>query len=117
VSSIPPTLYQETLLNRSDGQPEGRTPLIAELDKQLIYRAAFMTCMAVCIAGAIIAAAACLIYTNEHAPAGGLTLLWRVPMALCWCAWGFGCYYEAAKDCNPLAFQRFDRLIRRLSRR
>jgi hypothetical protein len=97
-------------------KPE-RLPFLSPMDKKILGYYAFTTAMVVCMIGAIIAASFSLFYTSEDVPAGGTTLLWRIPMFLCWAGFGIFAWYKTAEFWDPADVQWVKDLAKKLRRR
>jgi hypothetical protein len=97
-------------------KPE-RIPFLSPMDKKILGYYAFTAAMTVCIVGAIIGAATSLFYTNEYAPAGGMTLFWRIPMFLGWAGFGLYSWYKVAEFWDPADVQWVKDLQDKLRRR
>lgn len=87
--------------NPATKKSEKHVPFFSK-DQKMIFRWYLYTAlMFSCIIGGILAAYVSLFYTSHTVQAGGITLLWRVPLFFVWTSWAAYAWYMLAKFWDP----------------
>jgi hypothetical protein len=88
--------------------------LFSETQRRIYGWYAYTAIMIICMSGGIIATVLSLVATTPSAPAGGITLLWRIPLALGWFVWTLAIWYRVAKFWDPSNVEWVDKLLLKL---
>ncbi len=78
-----------------------RTPFISKQEWTIIRWYAYTAFMTICILAALACAYACMFWTNQTAPMGGWTLIWRIPSAIGFLSSALYLWYRIAEFWDP----------------
>lgn len=97
-----------------DNKKPARTPFFSQTDKKIFGYYVFTACMVGVMIGSTIGATVSLAYHDADLPIGGITLFWRIPMALCWAGYGLYAWYKLVEFWDPSDVQWVKDLLTKL---